>query len=214
MTIKKNKVKKIAFVLSLFSFIIWSLLGTGASLAWFSDSTPVLKNVFHFSDFELQLFHRLDNGDWDEVESDTEIFNKDALYEPGYVQKVYLKVKNNGDIPFDWKTAISVYDRTLGKNIYDDFFDLQDYLKFGIVIADTEDEILALTDTRDKAIAIADSPLLNNYSTQVASINAGGEAYLSLIVRMPEEVTNVANYVPPNQPRLFLGIIVSATQQQ
>ena len=50
----KNRLyKRIAFIISLVALVVWVILGTGASLAWFSDTSPEINNIFHFADFEL-----------------------------------------------------------------------------------------------------------------------------------------------------------------
>ena len=208
-----KRFKQIAFTLSLCLFILWGVLGTGASVAWFHDTSNDLKNIFHVADFDVQFFHRLENGNWDEIESDTPLFDEKALYEPGYVQTVYLKVKNNGQVPINWETAVSVFDYTSGINSTGDSFDLQDYLKFGLIFADTEAELQSLLSTRQKAVAAANEPL-GSYSVTKPSLQPNNEVFLALIVRMPEEITNEANYVPPHKPEVILRVIVSATQMQ
>ncbi|MBE6688791.1 MAG: hypothetical protein E7588_05885 [Ruminococcaceae bacterium] len=207
-----RKFKQLAFVLSLFMLALWGIMGAGTSLAWFHDSSPELKNVFHVAEFKLDVSYRTEDLEWKPIQNDTELFDKDALYEPGYTQLAYIRVKNNGDIPFEWKTAISVYSYIPGINVFGTSFNLQDHLKFGLAIADTETRMDALVATRTLASQLATEPL-NNYSTAAAYLAPGGEAYIALVVRMPEEVTNIANYRPPHQPKVYLGAIVSATQQ-
>ena len=53
---------------------------------------------------------------------------------------------------------------------------------------------------------------LNNYSTDTAQMDAGAVKYMALIVRMPEEVGNDANYRGETVPKVELGVIVEATQ--
>ncbi len=211
MTLKKKQIKKIAFLLSLCLFVLWGILGTGASLAWFRDTTPELKNVFHFANFDLEVKYRASDGNWYDLEEDTELFKKDALYEPGYTEIVYLKVKNNGDMPFNWHTAVSVYKYTEGINREGASFKLQDHLRFGIAEAESFNELSEKVKTRELAKALATEEL-NDYSTEVARLNDGDTRYIAIVVRMPEAVTNVANYEPPHQPEVHLSIIVSATQ--
>lgn len=208
-----NKYKKIALSLSLAVLVIWGILGTGTSLAWFVDTDEEVKNVFHFAEFELEVSHRLEDGTWEIVDEDTKIFDDQALYEPGYVQVVYLKIKNKGTVPFDFKTAVSVTDYTLATNVFGQNFQLQDYLKFGLATTATEAQIYEMVATRNLAEEVANMPL-SNYATEVASLDAGGEVYMALIVRMPEEVDNVANYRGDVIPKVELGLIVSATQQK
>ena len=208
-----DKYKKIALSVSLLLVVVWCVFGTGASLAWFVDTGAEIKNVFHFAEFDLVVEHRLDNGKWDPVEQDTTIFDEKALYEPGYVQIVYLRVKNNGTVPFNFKTAVSVTDYNEPTNIFGQTFHLQDHLKFGLFTADSEAELYEAVATRDLAKELAVMPL-SNYATDTASLDAGGTVYLALIVRMPEEVGNIANYRGNDIPWVELGVIISATQQK
>lgn len=207
-----KRFKKLALSLSLALVIIWSVLGTGTSLAWFTDTDEEVKNVFHFAEFDLEVSHRLDNGDWELVSQETKIFDDKAIYEPGYVQVVYLKVVNKGTVPFDFKTAVSVTDFTEATNFFGKKFHLQDYLRFGLATASSEQGIYEMVATRDLATEVANMPL-SNYATNSASLAAGGTVYMALIVRMPENVDNVANYRGDVIPRVELGLIVTATQQ-
>lgn len=209
----RNKYKKIALCVSILLVAAWCILGTGASLAWFVDTDEEVKNVFHFAEFELEVSHRLEDGTWEKIEQDTKIFDDEALYEPGYTQVVYLKIENKGTVPFDFKTAVSVTDYTLATNVFGQSFQLQDYLKFGLTTADTEEELFEKVATRNLAKELAVMPL-SNYSTETASLDAKGTVYMALIVRMPEDVTNMANYRGDVIPRVELGLIVTATQQK
>ena len=210
---KKKSYKRIALVLSVILIVLWTILGTGASLAWFTDTSPRVKNIFHFADFELEVSYRQDDGSYISIDGRSDIFDDEALYEPGYVQVVYLKVENKGDVPFNFKTAVNVVDYTLATNVFGQSFNLQDYLRFGLVTADTEAELDTLVANRDLARQAATMEL-NNYSTEVASLGADETKFMALIVHMPEEVRNEANYRGDTQPRVELGIIVDAEQQK
>jgi hypothetical protein len=126
---------------------------------------------------------------------------------------VYLKIENKGTVSFDFKTAVSVTDYTLATNVFGQSFQLQDYLKFGLTTADTEEELFEKVATRNLAKELAVMPL-SNYSTETASLGAKGTVYMALIVRMPEDVANMANYRSDVIPRIELGLIVTATQQK
>ena len=208
---KKKIYKQIALALSLCALIVWCILGTGASLAWFTDTSPEINNIFHFSEFDLVVSHRLTDGKWEEVDSQTKIFDEEALYEPGYVQVVYLKVENKGTVPFEFYTSVNVNGCIVATNVFGQEFMLQDYLKFGVTTADSEDAMKNSVPNREKAVEIADMPL-HNYDTETAVLNPGATKYIALIVRMPEEVGNVANYRGDTVPEVDLGITVKADQ--
>lgn len=215
MTAKKKKYTKIALALSLCLLILWSVMGTGTSLAWFTDTTPVQKNVFNIGQMNLVVSHRLeDKVTYKPIKNDTAVFDDKALYEPGYVQVVYLKVENKGNVAFDYKTAVQVTDFLPATNVFGNTFHLQEYLRFGLLMADTEAELEAKLATRAQAKSYADLDMpLSTYHSDTGSLNPGEEDYLAIIVRMPEEVTNVANYRKNPQPFVELGIIVKATQK-
>ena len=213
----RKNYKKIALCLSLVLVAIWCILGTGASLAWFVDTDEEVKNVFHFAEFDLEVSHRTEDGSWEIVEQGTKIFDDEALYEPGYVQVVYLKIENKGTVPFDFKTAVSVTDYTVATNVFGQSFQLYDYLRFGLATADTEQALYELVATRNLAKEVANMPLNHyyedDYITDQMELGAHETMYMALIVRMPEDVANVANYRGDVIPRVELGIIVSATQK-
>ena len=102
---KKRIYKQIALALSLCALIVWCILGTGASLAWFTDTSPEINNIFHFGKFDLDVSHRLTDGKWELIDGKTDFFDDEALYEPGYVQVVYLKVENKATLPFKYTTC-------------------------------------------------------------------------------------------------------------
>lgn len=215
MTVKKKKkmYKKIALALSLCAIILWGVIGTGASLAWFTDTSDEVVNIFHTADFNLDVSYRTEDGEWKPMDGVSEVFDDEALYEPGYVQVVYLRVENNGDVPFDFHTAISVRGSTTATNAFGQQFWLHDYLKFGLAIAKSEAEMDEAVSTREKAVELS-SMKLQSYHSDVAELEAGGEAYIALIVRMPKEVGNEANYRGDVVPKVELGIIVKAEQKK
>ena len=209
--IQKNAYKKIALAFSLCALMLWCLLGAGASLAWFTDTDEEIHNIFHFSDFDLQVSHQLPDGSWEEVNDRTAIFDDNALYEPGYVQVSYLKVENKGDIPFEFFTGVNVNGYALAENALGQTFSLQDYLRFGITVSQSEAEMKASVADREMAVPAADRPLLN-YETDTALLQAGETRYIAIVVRMPEKVGNLANYRGTPAPMLELGITVKAQQ--
>ncbi|MBR5315008.1 MAG: hypothetical protein IKU45_06325 [Clostridia bacterium] len=210
--VKKKTYKKIALALSLCALIVWCVLGTGASLAWFTDTSPEINNIFHFAEFDLKVSHRLTDGTWEEVDSQTKIFDEEALYEPGYVQVVYLKVENKGTIPFKFDTAVNVNGCIEATNVFGQRFMLQEYLKFGLKTADTEAQMKDSIPDRAAAVAVANEPLHNYYSSGTFELGPDGTKYIALIVRMPEGVGNVANYRGNIIPKVELGITVRAEQ--
>lgn len=207
----KKSYKRIAFAFSLCLIVIWGVLGTGTSIAWFTDTSSEINNIFHFADFDLDVSHRLTDGEWEAVDEQTKIFDEKVLYEPGYVQVVYLKVKNNGTRDLKLYSSVIVNNCTVATNVLGSNFLLQDYLKFGITINSNEKNMLNSVPNRDTAERIAYMPL-HNYHTDTANLKPQEELYIALIVRMPDEVTNIANFRDDIEPKVELGVSVKATQ--
>ncbi len=212
MTQKRSKInyKKIALALSLLAILIWSVLGTGASLAWFSDSAERITNIFHYADFDVALSYRDDAGNWHELDGQTTVFDDEALYEPGYVQVVYLRIDNNGTVPFNYNAAVNITNYTTVPNKLGGTFNLCDHIKYGVIIEESEAAMDEAVKTRDLAKAVATTPLGNYASSD--ELADGESAYMALVVRMPEETHNEANYRGDEAPTVELGIIVTADQ--
>lgn len=193
--------------------ILWCILGTGSSIAWFVDESPEVKNIFNIGEFDLVVSHKTEDG-YKEIKTDTEIFDDEALYEPGYVQVVYLKIENKGTVDFDYKLSVTPDLQTLvtPKNVYGQEIYLPQYLKFGVVFADSEAELQQIIADRTLAKEQA-TTMLSTYTSIPENLEAGGEKFAAVIIRMPEEVGNAANYRGGTPPSVELGIIVKAVQE-
>ena len=212
MTPNRKPLKKIALTLSLCLIVLWAVFGTGASLAWFMDTDEDIKNVFNFAEFDLMVEYRGQDGNFYDIEGSTDLFDKNALYEPGFTQVVYLKVTNLGTVPFVFKTAVTVLDYNNPINIFGQQFNLANYLVFGVTpYVGSEAEMDALVADRELAKNLATTPL-SNYNSNPARLEAGQTVYMALIVYMPEEVDNNANYMGDEVPTVELGLSVSASQ--
>lgn len=205
---KKKRITRYALALSIILIIVWSLLGTASTIAWFSDN-DVIVNTFQFGDLNVELYRKVGN-EYEFVTEATKLFKDEALYEPGYTQVVYLKVINAGDVPFDYKLSVLPDNIVDGTNVFGQPIHLPDYLKFGIVVKDTEAEVLAATQNRADARSYADTAL-NNYDKAQTDLAVGTEQYIALVVCMPETVGNEANF-RIKEASVDLAVKVKATQ--
>ena len=211
---KSRTIKKSALALSVFLLILWCIFGTGTSLAWFADTTPVAKNAFDIGELDLTVYHKVD-GEYKVLHNDDKVFDDEALYEPGYTQVVFLKIENNGDIDFDYKLSVIVDAVHTALGVNNNEIYLPNYLRFGAIFGDDEAQL-----TREAAQAVATMEMselsLNNYS-HLDAIEANdtrdSARYVALVVYMPEEVGNEANYRDDDPPTVELGISVLASQK-
>lgn len=208
----KKQYKTIALALSLCVIFLWAMLGTGASLAWFNDTSTDTKNIFHVANFELAVSYKDEAGEWAPIDGATSVFDDDAIYEPGYAQVVYLKVENKGDCAFQFRTAVSVDKYTEAVNGFGQSFSLHEYLKFGAVFAESEQAAADKVTSRDDASQIA-TMKLSNYWDTVVTLEAGSVTYMAMVVYMPVEIGNESNYRGDVVPKIELGLIFNATQQ-
>ena len=209
---KKRKFTKAAFALSAWLFLLWWARGTGATLAWFSDADTV-RNEFKVGLLKLDVEYKgYDMTSYEDLQGATEAFNDDALYEPGYTQVVYLKMYNRGDVAFNYKAAVTVKDFDNGENAWGDTIYLPEYLQYGIVFGETEEAVQQ--QVKDRLTAKTHAPnawgALGTWSAVSPYTFDVGEDphYAALIIYMPEEVDDRANYRGPDVPRVELGITV------
>ena len=149
MTKTKKPFKRIALSLSLIMMMLWIMLGTSTSVAWFSDTSNTLHNIFHIGDFSLVVSYQQENGTYKVIEQNTKVLNDEDLYEPGYVKVQYLKIENKGTQDFNFKTAVQVTGFKKSTNVFGEEFNLKDYLeKNGI------DEVIFINNTMASATSM------------------------------------------------------------
>jgi len=217
--LKKQKWRKAALAVSACLFIVWWALGTGATLAWFSDADSV-RNEFQIGLLNLDVSYKNDIvTDYEPLSGATKAFNDEALYEPGYTQVVDLKIENLGDVDFKYKISVTVENVITGKNAWGEDIYLPNYLLYGVVFAETEVDLKTAVANRLAARTQATEPLkdwsaLGTWSEVSPYTFEAGENphYAALIVYMPESVGDAANYRGITQPKVQLGITVHAQQ--
>lgn len=210
----KKKWTRAALVLSSVLFVLWWLLGTSATLAWFSDTDEV-RNEFRIGLLDLDVSFKNDwITEYTPLENSSEVFSDHALYEPGYTQIVYLKIENKGDVDFNYKMSVTVNRVTKSVSVLGNEIYLPNYLRYGAVFAETEAEVQELVAQRLQSWDHTDTYMLDTWSKDSEYTFEAGEDphYAALIVYMPTEVTNVANYRGSTAPQVELGITVYAQQ--
>ena len=215
----QKKWRKAALAFSAFLFILWWALGTGATLAWFSDHDTV-RNEFKIGLLDLDVYYKNDLlTEYTQLQGSSQVFNDHALYEPGYTQVVYFRIENKGNVDFDYKLSVKIQDESEAVNVYGQKFYLSNHLKFGVVFGESEDAVKAQVKDRLSARNQADLKPLQTWSEKGLATLAAQEDpdqiaahYAALILYMPEEVGNVANYRGATLPEIKLGIMVHAQQ--
>ena len=215
---KKVGGTKRALLTSVLALVLSLAMLAGTTFAWFTDtaSTGVNRIVSGNLDVGLQYWGVDENGQktWLTAENSEELFDKNALWEPGYTQIVYLKVKNNGNLALTYAMQITPVHETVGVNVDGEEFKLSDYIKFGwtTFTADENGAPVAL-DREAAQTGVGDGAQLGKTLHRQAAepMAAGAEELVALVAWMPENVGNEANYSTV-QPTIELSLKVLATQ--
>lgn len=215
---KKVGGTKRALLTSVLALVLSLAMLAGTTFAWFTDtaSTGVNRIVSGNLDVGLQYWGVGEDGKktWLTAENSEELFDKNALWEPGYTQIVYLRVKNNGNLALTYAMQITPVHETVGVNVDGEEFKLSDYIKFGwtTFTADENGAPVAL-DREAAQTGVGDGAQLGKTLHRQAAepMKAGAEELVALVAWMPENVGNEANYSTV-QPTIELSLKVLATQ--
>lgn len=211
MTNSKNT--KRALLTSVLSMMLCLAMLIGSTFAWFTDSVISGKNRIVAGNLDVELNWSTDGKTWERVDENTDMF-KDTLWEPGYTRVVYLQVENVGSLALKYQFGINVADKVLGKNIDGDDIDLSNIIKFGVVnnattyTADDAGRTSAREAVKDSAVFVS-----AGYASDEGHLSAKTKSNtIALVVYMPEDVENEANYRGDEAPSIDLGINLVATQ--
>ena len=209
----KTNSKK-ALLSSAFALVLSAAMLIGTTFAWFTDTASTGVNKIQAGNLDVKLMYSTDMVTWKEATSTTQLFNDDALWEPGHTELVYLKVVNAGNLALKYEMTTNSYDKERGKNANGDLFYIDKYLKIGV--AETQnvfesrsaaiDAIAANEKSMEKEIQITDGWTVLNPNAESAPF--------AVVIYMPTTVGNEANNVQSwRHPSLKgFGLVVNATQ--
>lgn len=168
-------------------------------------------------DIELYFAAQPDYGtslDWDKVDANTQIFDKDTLWEPGHIEVAYLWAKNVGTTALEFDLEINIVDETTSVNVFGNYLKLSNYLKAKLVPIDAETPT-AFASRSDALFAVSTGHSLTECTDTDILHTDESKAY-AFIVYLPEEVGNEANYQKDKPvPVIDLGLelLASASEQ-
>ena len=206
----KTKSTKRALFMSFLSLLLCVSMLVGTTFAWFTDSVASNNNIIKAGNLDLTLEYWNGKG-WADVQGSSEILDPDALYEPGYVQVVYLKLANAGTLALKYQLGINILNEKTGTNQAGDTFKLSDYIQFGIVEG-VNPETAEYKNRKDAVAAVTSSKIISAGYGKADKLLAGNSLYLAMVVYMPETVDNKANHNGKDIPSIELGINAFATQ--
>ena len=212
---KKVGGTKRALLTSVLALVLSLAMLVGTTFAWFTDtaSTGVNRIVSGNLDVGLEYWGGAESG-WLTAENSEDLFDENALWEPGYTQIVYLKVKNDGNLALTYAMQITPVHETVGVNVDGEEFKLSDYIKFGWTAFTVDGTGAPVALGREAAqTGVGDGAQLGTTLHRQAELplEAGAEELVALVAWMPEDVGNEANYSTV-QPTIELSLKVLATQ--
>ena len=205
------KKRSTALLTSLLALLLCVSMLMGTTLAWFTDSVSSQNNQILAGSLDVELEQYVD-GKWVRVNESTNVFEEDTLWEPGHTQVVYLRVRNAGTLALQYQLGVNIASETGSVNVKGNPFVLSDYIEYGTVQG-----VQTPFASREAArAAVTESSILSNGYAQQETLLPGAEPdYVALVVFMPEDVENDANYATgAAAPQINLGIQLTATQQQ
>lgn len=211
----QSKHTKKALLVSGLSLLTCVALLIGSTFAWFTDSSTSGRNTITAGNLDVELYQVVNGGETP-VTQDTNLFDDTALWEPGHVETVVLKVANEGTLALEYSLDVMANSETPGTNVQGDSFRLSDYIRLAAVDGNNTYA------NRDTAIAAAEGAGAAPISEMAAAKNGvlspqnssddSSEAYVTLILYMPTTVGNEVNYRGSIVPSITLGVSLTATQ--
>ena len=138
-----------SLVLCGLSMLLCVSMFVGSTFAWFTDEVQSGKNTIVAGNLDVELqYHK--QGAWTTVEGQSDLFDPNALWEPGHTEVVYLKVSNAGNLALKYLLSLNIYEEVIGYTKDNKEIKLSDYILFGIV-----EDVAAGAYDGDRAAAIA-----------------------------------------------------------
>ena len=207
-----QKATKRALLTSVMALVMCVVMLVGTTFAWFTDTASTGVNKIQAGNLDIELEYK-NSGmtGFKKANKDTLVFDKDALWEPGHVEYVVLKVSNAGNLALKYKLGINIANEVGSTNVDGNAFNLSDYIRFAVL----DDDKSSLG--RDDLVAAAEnagSKLINEGYSKENNLNKTNDAdTVTLVVWMPTTVGNEANHKKDaTAPSIDLGISVVATQ--
>ena len=211
---KKAGGTKRALLTSVLALVLSLAMLVGSTFAWFTDTASTGVNRIVSGNLDVGLEYWDKESGWLDAEDSKDLFDENALWEPGYTQIVYLKVKNGGNLALTYAMQITPVHEQLGINVDGEEFKLSDYIKFGWTAFTVDGDGAPVALDREAAqTGVGDGAQLGKTLHRKAAepLAAGAEELVALVAWMPEDVGNKANYSTV-QPTIELSLKVLATQ--
>ena len=218
-----KKATKRALLTSVMALVMCVVMLVGTTFAWFTDTASTGVNKIQAGNLDVELeYKNSDTAVFTKADKDTKVFKDGALWEPGHVEYVVLKISNAGTLALKYKLGINIANEVGSTNVDGNAFNLSDYIRFAVL--DDDKSSLGRDDLVAAAEKVGSKLIKDGYTSGETRLypkvepivdNQPNEKTVTLVVWMPKSVGNEANYKVAEgitAPSIDLGINVAATQ--
>ena len=231
------KSTKRALVSSALAIIMCVAMLIGATFAWFTDTASTAVNKIQAGNLDVKVEYAKekmnDDGtlageltDWTPIDNATNVFDPNALWEPGRTEYVVFRITNNGNLALKYKLSLETLAQKPGTNKAGEEFYLADYLCASAKVNVGPGEIGSgvstlgafMTKLNDLGVAGVKNVLDPEYhpltdATVNGTLLPGKTNCVPMAIWMPTSVGNEANAISPDKAATIdFGINVVATQ--
>ena len=232
------KSKKSALLLSFTSLLLCFAMLAGSTFAWFTDtaSTGVNKIKSGNLDIEVTFAKEKMNEDgtlagemteYKTIEAATDIFDANALWEPGRTEYVAFLVENKGNLALKYQFSLNITAQKAGTNKAGEEYMLANYLcasakahdKGFAIDSGNDPNLTFMAKANDLDMAGVENVLnpekkpLTAMAPITGELKAGEKQAIGMAVWMPTDVGNEANPISVDKAATIdLRITVAATQ--
>jgi len=232
----KLKSKKSALLLSFTSLLLCFAMLAGSTFAWFTDTATTGVNKIQAGNLDITVEYAKEKmnadgtlagelTDWAPIDNATNVFDPNALWEPGRTEYVVFRITNNGNLALKYKLSLETLAQKPGTNKANKFY-LADYLCASAKVDVGPGEIGSgvstlgafMTKLNDLGVAGVQNVLDPEYhpltdATVNGTLLPGKTNCVPMAIWMPTSVGNEANAIDSeNAATIDFGITVVATQ--
>ena len=230
---------KRALLTSALAILMCVAMLIGSTFAWFTDTASTGVNKIQAGNLGITVEYAKekmnDDGtlageltDWEPIDNATNVFDPNALWEPGRTEYVVFRITNNGNLALKYKLSLETLAQKPGINKAGEEFYLADYLCASAKVDVGPGEIGSgvstlgafMTKLNDLGVAGVQNVLDPEYhpltdATVNGTLLPGKTNCVPMAIWMPTTVGNKANAIDDseqNAATIDFGITVVATQ--
>ena len=232
-----QKATKRALLTSVMALVMCVVMLVGTTFAWFTDTASTGVNKIQAGNLDITVEYAKEKmnadgtlagelTDWKPIDNATEVFDSNALWEPGRTEYVVFRITNNGNLALKYKLSLETLAQKPGINKAGKEFYLADYLCASAKVDVGPGEIGSgvstlgafMTKLNDLGVAGVRNVLDPEYhpltdATVNGTLLPGKTNCVPMAIWMPTSVGNEANAIDSeNAATIDFGITVVATQ--